>query len=78
MSQEILRPNGQELLNYINDGYPICEACGALMDLRILSAAEYRYVCPGCGFGIDTDDYEPPETDGWDPRMEELIGRIED
>lgn len=78
MSQEILRPEGQELVDYINKGYPICEKCGALMNLMILSATDYYYVCTGCGFDIDTDDYRPPETDGWDPRMEELIGRIED
>lgn len=78
MSRIIFRPDGQELLDRINEGYPICEKCGALMDLRILSVINYHYVCPGCGYDIDTDDYEPPETEGWDPRMEELIGRIED
>lgn len=78
MSQEIVKPEGQELLNYINEGYPVCERCGALMNLKILTATDYRYVCPACGFDIDTDDYMPQETEGWDPRMEELIGRIED
>lgn len=78
MSRKIFRPEGRELTDYINEGYPICRICGAVMDLAILSAIDYRYLCPGCGFEIDTDDYEPPETEGCDPRMEELIGRIED
>lgn len=78
MSRRITRPEGQELLDYINEGYPVCKMCGALMDLMILSENIYHYVCPGCGFEIDTGDYQPQSTDGWDPRMAELIGRIED
>ncbi len=52
MSRKILRPVGRELLYYINEGYLICGACGALMDLKILSETDYRYICPACGYDI--------------------------
>lgn len=78
MNHKIIRPEGQILLDYINDGYPICEKCGALMDLKVLSENDYMYQCPGCGFEIEKEEYEPPESEGWDPHMTELIGRIED
>ena len=78
MSRKIIRPAGLELLHYINEGYPICGTCGALMDLKIHSESDYRYVCPGCGHDIDTSDYQYDSPDEWTPQMEELIGSIKD
>ena len=34
MSQKIIRPEGMELVEYLNDGYAICNKCGAVMDRR--------------------------------------------
>lgn len=78
MSRKIFRPVGRELLHYLNEGYPICNTCGALMELKIVSEVDYRYVCPACGLEVDTDDYSFDSPEEWDPRMTELIGRIED
>ena len=78
MSRKIIRPAGLELLHYINAGNPICGTSGALMDLKIHSESDYRYVCPGCGHDIDTSDYQYDSPDEWTPQMEELIGRIKD
>lgn len=30
MSQKIIRPEGMELVEYLNDGYAICNKCGAV------------------------------------------------
>ena len=34
MSQKIIRPEGMELVEYLNNGYAICNKCGAVMDRR--------------------------------------------
>lgn len=78
MSRKIIRPAGLELLHYINEGYPICGTCGALMDLKIHSESDYRYVCPGCRIDNRMCRYHDHSPDEWTPQMEELIGRIKD
>ena len=46
------KSKGRELLQYIQDGYYICNECDAIMDLRgdIL-------VCPDCDYQVKHDDY---------------------
>lgn len=71
MSQKIIKPEGQELLNYLNEGYAICNKCGALMDVKTISAVRENYVCPACGWAIDSMDYEydGEEIEEWVPNM---------
>ena len=33
--KEIIRPSGTEVMEYLNDGWGICNKCGALMDEEI-------------------------------------------
>lgn len=72
MSRKVIKPEGIELLKYINDGYAICNECGAIMDCKEDSAGGYdMYTCPSCGWEIDEDDYEyddgDPEEKEWAP-----------
>lgn len=78
MGRKIIRPVGRELLTYINNGYPICEICGALMDYVMLSETNHRYICPACGYDIDKDDYIESSSDEWAPNMANIIDKIED
>ncbi len=43
-------PTGLELLQYLNDGYAICNDCGAIMDM---DDERDMYVCPNCGSEVD-------------------------
>lgn len=64
MSQKIIKPEGMELLKYLNRGYAICNECGAVMDLIEGKGDEYDiYACPSCGWKVDTDDYEYEDND---------------
>ena len=44
MSQ-IIKPEGIELIEYLNEGYAICNKCGAVMDRR----EHPRGGCRACG-----------------------------
>ena len=56
---ELIKPEGKELLNYLNEGYAICNECGALMDHKDdPSGIGYVYDCPSCDYVIDTMEYE--------------------
>lgn len=60
MSQKIIKPEGMELMEYLNNGYAICNKCGAVMELK--EDPEYAgcdiYACPSCGWKIDEMEYE--------------------
>lgn len=49
MSQKIIKPEGMELIEYLNDGYAICNKCGAVMDRR---------EDPNGGWEVDEMEYE--------------------
>ena len=51
MSQKIIKPEGMELIEYLNDGYAICNKCGAVMDRR-------EDPNGGCGWEVDEMEYE--------------------
>lgn len=56
---EIIKPEGEELLKCLNEGEPICNHCGALMDRKDSKSGGYRiYICPSCGWEVDEFDYE--------------------
>lgn len=59
MSQKIIKPEGMELMEYLNNGYAICNHCGAVMDRKgnPRSGCDI-YACPSCGWEVDAMDYE--------------------
>lgn len=59
MSHKIIKPEGIELIEYLNNGYAICNRCGAVM--RQTEDPETGcgvYICPSCGLQVDVEDYE--------------------
>lgn len=61
MSQ-IIKPEGIELMEYLNEGYAICNKCGAVMDRREHPrGGNDIYTCPSCGWNIDVMDVEHVE-----------------
>ncbi len=61
MSQ-IIKPEGTELMRCLNEGYAICNECGAIMDRKENSDDQGDiYVCPSCGWSVDVLDYEYEE-----------------
>lgn len=59
MSQKIIKPEGMELMEYLNNGYAICNRCGAVMDRRGDPEGGCDiYACPSCGWEVDEMDYE--------------------
>lgn len=59
MSQKIIRPEGMELVEYLNNGYAICNKCGAVMDRREdPNGGCDIYACPSCGWEVDEMEYE--------------------
>lgn len=64
MSREIIKPEGIELMEYLNKGYAICNECGAVMDRRPDPAGGCDiYTCPSCGWEIDEMEYEYEDED---------------
>lgn len=56
---KVFRPQGQDLINCLNDGCIICNECGACMYSEANpDSPGYLYICPGCGLKVDTIDYE--------------------
>lgn len=60
--KEIIRPVGVEIREYLNDGWGICNNCGALMDEEIRDRIGV-FTCPACGWECDVMDYEYEEED---------------
>ncbi len=59
MSQKIIKPEGMELMEYLNNGYAICNHCGAVMDRKEDPRGGCDiYACPSCGLEVDEMDYE--------------------
>lgn len=59
MSQKIIKPEGMELMEYLNNGYAICNHCGAVMDRKEDPRGGCDiYACPSCGWEVDEMDYE--------------------
>lgn len=72
---KIIKPEGDELLRYLNEGYPICNECGAIMDLEEGDECD-MFVCPSCGWAIDRMEYEYDngEEEEWTPEMLNMYG----
>lgn len=75
MRKEIIKPEGEELLRYLNGGYAICNECGAVMDL-VNGPIGDIYACPNCGWEADFMDYEYDygEEREWTPEMLKIFG----
>lgn len=72
MSQKIIKPEGMELIHYLNEGYAICNECGAVMDRREDPKGGCDiYTCPSCGWQIDEMEYEYEDDKEW---TDEMIG----
>lgn len=57
--KKVIIPEGTELMDYLNQGYAICNRCGAVMDLKEDSRGGCDiYACPSCGWEIDEMEYE--------------------
>jgi predicted RNA-binding Zn-ribbon protein involved in translation (DUF1610 family) len=52
--KKVIRPAGDELMDYLNRGFAICNRCGAVMDRREDPRGGCDiYACPSCGWEID-------------------------
>lgn len=52
--KKVIRPAGDELMDYLNRGFAICNRCGAVMDQREDPRGGCDiYACPSCGWEID-------------------------
>jgi len=60
--KELIWPECAEIREYLNDGWGICNKCGALMDEEIRNRIGV-YTCPACGWEIDVMEYEYEEGD---------------
>jgi predicted RNA-binding Zn-ribbon protein involved in translation (DUF1610 family) len=59
LSERIIKPEGVELLRYLNNGYAICNRCGAVMDRKEDDSGGCDvYSCPSCGWETDETEYE--------------------
>jgi predicted RNA-binding Zn-ribbon protein involved in translation (DUF1610 family) len=57
--KKVIRPAGDELMDYLNRGFAICNRCGAVMDRREDPRGGCDiYACPSCGWEIDEMEYE--------------------
>lgn len=70
MSQKIIKPEGIELMRYLNEGYAICNKCGAVMNRREDPKGGCDiYTCPSCGWEVDEMDYEYEDEEEWTDEM---------
>lgn len=54
MSHKIIKPEGIELIEYLNNGYAICNRCGAVMrQTEDPKTGCGVYICPLCGLKVD-------------------------
>ena len=54
MSHKIIKPEGIELIEYLNNGYAICNRCGAVMrQAEDPKTGCGVYICPSCGLKVD-------------------------
>lgn len=64
MSRKIIRPMGRDLIDYLNNGYAICNRCGAVMDrIEEPEGGNDVYICPSCESAVDVMDYEYEQED---------------
>lgn len=57
MSHKIIKPEGIELIEYLNNGYAICNRCGAVMrQTEDPKTGCGIYICPSCGLKMDEED----------------------
>ena len=68
--KEIIYPSGAEVYEYLNDGWGICNKCGALMDEEIRNGLGV-YTCPACNWECDVMDYEYEEDDEMELAMDD-------
>lgn len=58
MSHKIIKPEGIELIEYLNNGYAICNRCGAVMrQTEDPKTGCGIYICPSCGLKMDEEEY---------------------
>lgn len=75
MSKKIIKPEGQDLLDYLNSGRAICNECGAVMERKEHrgNLLGFYYRCPSCGWKVDEEDYRyddgDPEPKEWTPEV---------
>ena len=51
--KKVIIPEGTELMDYLNQGYAICNRCGAVMDLKEDPRGGCDiYACPSCGWKL--------------------------
>lgn len=64
MSEDIIKPGGDDLMWYLNHGYAICNKCGAVMRRREDPEGGCDiYTCPACGWEVDEFEYEYEEAE---------------
>lgn len=70
---KIIIPEGEELIRCLNEGYPICNKCGAIMDL-----VDDEFVCPSCQWTVDTMEYEYEydEEEEWTDESLDMFGGL--
>lgn len=65
MSHKIIKPEGIELIEYLNNGYAICNRCGAVMrQTEDPKTGCGVYICPSCGLKVDEEDSEYGSDEG--------------
>lgn len=78
--KKIIKPEGSELMDYLNKGYAICNKCGAVMNRRTDPAGGCDiYTCPSCRWEIDELEYEyegPDEIEWMDDGLGVIKGDV--
>lgn len=59
MSHKIIKPEGIELIEYLNNGYAICNRCGAVMrQTEDPKTGCGVFICPSCGLKVGAEGSE--------------------